>query len=194
MRKLIFATKNNGKVEEVRNIFMNKKVQILSLSDIDFQGDIVEHGSTFEENAVIKAKYVYDLYKLPILADDSGLVVKKLNGEPGIFSARYAGVDATDADNNQKLLKKLMNIPKPHKAEFMCAAVFYNGEKPAIVVGIMNGEIIDSPRGKNGFGYDPLFVPDGYNLTAAEMNPEIKNQISHRYKAFSKLINSLEGI
>ncbi len=187
MQRIIFASGNNGKVEEVRHIMANLDMQILSLSDIDFTGNIEETGSTFEENAKIKAEEIYKKYKLPTIADDSGLVVEQLNGEPGIYSARYSGEDATDKKNNQKLIGKLKEFNKPHKAKFVCAAVFYDGKNFSTVFGEVKGEVIFEERGRNGFGYDPIFVPDGFEKTMAELEPEIKNKISHRFRAFNQL-------
>lgn len=190
--KIIFATKNLGKLREVSHILGDENFELLSLNDFDNVGEIKEDGNTFEENAIKKAKYVYDKYSLPVLADDSGLVVEQLNGEPGIYSSRYAGEAGTDEENNKKLLSKLLFLPQPHKAKFVCAAVFYDGKKLLKASGEIMGQIIHEPRGKNGFGYDPLFVPDGYNLTSAELNLNEKNKISHRAKAFNSLLKLLK--
>lgn len=187
MRKIIFASKNKGKIDEVRYILSDMDTEIISLADINESIDIDENGNSFEGNALIKAKKVYEKFKIPTIADDSGLVVEQLNNEPGIYSARYAGEPSNDSDNNRKLLGELKNYPKPHHAKFVCAAVYYDGENTYTTVGEIKGRIIDKERGKNGFGYDPLFIPDGYSITSAEMEPELKNKISHRFNAFSKL-------
>ena len=187
MKKIIFASQNLGKVEEVRHILNNLDIQIVSLSDIDGSIDIEETGTTFEENAFIKAKYVYDKFKIPTIADDSGLVVEQLSGDPGVYSARYAGEDCDDQANNKKLLAELKNYPEPHRAKFVCAAVYFDGKRKIDAMGEIHGKIIDEERGKNGFGYDPLFIPDGYSVTSAELEPEVKNNISHRFDAFNKL-------
>jgi XTP/dITP diphosphohydrolase len=187
MKRIIFASKNEGKVKEVRNILDGVKIHILSLSDVDFIGDIEETGNTFDENAKIKAKVIFDEYKIPVIADDSGLSVDQLNGDPGVFSARYDGLSATDNQNNIKLLKNLEKFPEPHKAKFVCAAVYYFGTDFFTALGEVNGVIIKKSRGTNGFGYDPLFVPAGFKQTMAEINSEIKNKISHRFKAFNQL-------
>jgi XTP/dITP diphosphohydrolase len=187
MKRIIFASKNEGKVKEVRNILDGVKIHILSLSDVDFIGDIEETGNTFDENAKIKAKVIFDEYKIPVIADDSGLSVDQLNGDPGVFSARYDGLSATDNQNNIKLLKNLEKFPEPHKAKFVCAAVYYFGADFFTALGEVNGVIIKKSRGTNGFGYDPLFVPAGFKQTMAEINSEIKNKISHRFKAFNQL-------
>jgi XTP/dITP diphosphohydrolase len=187
MKRIIFASKNEGKVREVRKILDDLNVQILSLSDVDYTISIEETGITFEENAKIKADVIYKEYKIPVIADDSGLTVEQLNGEPGIYSARYAGPSAADEENNLKLLKNLEKFPQPHKAKFVCLAVYYFGTDFFTATGEVNGEIIKSPRGTKGFGYDPLFVPDNYDQTMAELKSEIKNKISHRFNAFSQL-------
>ncbi|MBT8380454.1 MAG: RdgB/HAM1 family non-canonical purine NTP pyrophosphatase [Ignavibacteria bacterium] len=187
MKRIIFASKNEGKVKEVRKILSGLNLQILSLNDIDYTVEIEETGSTFEENAKIKAEEIYKIYKMPVIADDSGLSVEQLNGEPGVYSARYAGGSATDDENNLKLLKNLEEFLQPHRAKFVCAAVYCFGTDFFTAIGEVYGEIIKAPRGTNGFGYDPLFVPSGHNQTMAELDSQIKNRISHRFKAFDQL-------
>ena len=187
MKKIIFASQNKGKVKEVVQILNGLDIDIISLADMNDQIEIIEDGDSFEANALIKAKQVYNKFKLPTIADDSGLVVDQLNGAPGIYSARYAGEDGNDEANNKKLLDELNNYPEPHIAKFVCAAVYYNGEEVHTATGEFNGRIIDEEKGQHGFGYDPLFVPDGYSITSAEMEPSIKNSISHRFNAFNKL-------
>lgn len=187
MRKIIFASQNDGKVKEVVQILNSLGTEIISLTDLNEQIEIIEDGDSFEANAIIKAKQVYNKFKLPTIADDSGLVVEQLNGAPGIYSARYAGEDGNDAANNKKLLDQLKKYPEPHFAKFVCAAVYYDGRELHTAVGEFKGRIIDEERGTNGFGYDPLFVPDGYSITSAEMKSELKNSISHRFNAFNKL-------
>ena len=186
-KKIIFASKNEGKVKEVRHILNGIIAEIISLNDVGFKEEIPETADTFEGNAMIKAKMIYDKFKLSTIADDSGIVALQLGNEPGVYSARYAGENATDEENNIKLLERLNSFPKPHKAKFVCAAVYYFGGDFKIAMGEINGQIIKEPRGTNGFGYDPLFLPDGYDKTSAELPPEIKNKISHRYRAFNKL-------
>jgi len=194
MIKIIFASDNKGKIAEVRKILGELGIPILSLHDINFEGDIEETGNSFEENAKIKAIEIFNNYNFPTIADDSGLVVEQLNGEPGIYSARYAGIDSDDAANNIKLLENLSSKLEPHRAKFVCSAVYYSGEETYTAVGEVNGKIISKARGINGFGYDPLFVPDGYSKTMAELDPEIKNSISHRFKAFDQLKKHLLSI
>jgi len=186
-KKIIFASKNEGKVKEVRHILNGINAKILSLNDIGFNDEIHESEDTFEGNAKIKAKIIYDKYKLPTIADDSGIVAMQLGNEPDVFSARYAGENATDGDNNRKLIERLSSFPEPHKGKFVCAAVYYFGAEFKVAMGEIVGSIIKEPRGTNGFGYDPLFLPDGYDKTTAELPPEIKNKISHRFRAFNQL-------
>jgi len=186
-RQIIFASKNEGKVKEVRHILNGINAEILSLNDIGFTDEIPETADTFEGNAKIKAEIIYNKFKLPTIADDSGIVAVQLGNEPGVYSARYAGENATDEENNKKLIERLESFPEPHKGKFICAAVYYFGTDFRVVNGEIVGSIIKESRGTNGFGYDPLFLPDGYDKTTAELPPEIKNKISHRFKAFNQL-------
>jgi XTP/dITP diphosphohydrolase len=186
-KKIIFASKNEGKVKEVRHILNGIKAEIISLNDIGFTDDIHESAETFEGNARIKAEFIYHKFKLPTIADDSGIVALQLGNEPGVYSARYAGENATDEENNKKLIERLKSFPEPHKGKFVCAAVCYFGTDFKVAMGEIVGSIIKEPRGTNGFGYDPLFLPDGYDRTTAELPPEIKNKISHRFRAFNQL-------
>ena len=192
MKKIIFATKNRGKAKEVKHIFQSLDVEIISLNDIDESIEIEETGVTFEENALLKARIVFDKFKLPTIADDSGLVVEQLNGAPGIYSSRYAGDDGNDTANNRKLLTELKKYPHPHKAKFVCSAVYYDEKNSHTSEGEIRGKIIEDERGTNGFGYDPLFVPENYENTLAEFESEIKNRISHRYQAFIKLKKQIQ--
>jgi XTP/dITP diphosphohydrolase len=187
MKKIIFASKNKGKVEEVKNILEDLDLQIISLADINESVEIIEDGNSFEENAIIKARQVYNKFKLPTIADDSGLVVEQLDGAPGVYSARFAGENSSDKANNKKLLEELKKHAEPHNAKFICAAVYYDGQEIKTTIGDFKGKIISEERGSNGFGYDPLFLPDGYTITSAEMEPELKNSISHRFNAFDNL-------
>ncbi|MFA8342227.1 MAG: RdgB/HAM1 family non-canonical purine NTP pyrophosphatase [Rhodothermaceae bacterium] len=185
--KVIFATGNNGKAIEVKKLFENTEYEIVSLKDIGDNTEIIEDADTFEGNALIKAKVIYEKYKTPVIADDSGLMVEQLNNEPGVFSARYAGENCTYDDNNNKLLSELKNFPEPHPAKFVCAAVYYDGNTTHSLFGEFKGEIVMEKRGEKGFGYDPVFKPEGYEVTLAEMDLEEKNKISHRAIAFEKL-------
>jgi len=184
---MIFASRNNGKIKEVTKILEDSNFELLSLNDFDNIPNIVEDGETFEENARIKAETVYKQFSIPAIGDDSGIVVEQLDEKPGIYSARYAGKNATDDDNNKKLLMELRDFPYPHKAKFVCNAVYYDGKQYLTAIGEVKGKITDIPKGKNGFGYDPLFIPDGYSITMAELSLEEKNKISHRAKAFTLL-------
>lgn len=186
MRHLIFASKNQGKIFEVSKILGKQDFDIVSLLGIDLP-DIIESGSTFEENAKIKAETVFNNLEIPTIADDSGLVVEQLDGRPGVYSARYSGEGATDKENNEKLLLELRNIPGKHKAKYVCVAVYYDGNEFLSAYGEVHGEIIKEGKGNNGFGYDPLFIPDGYKKTMAQLTIEEKNKISHRAIAFNEL-------
>jgi XTP/dITP diphosphohydrolase len=188
MRKIIFATKNRGKIREVKEIFKDSDIELISLLELDNVPEIIEDGLTFEENAKIKAEIIYKTFGIPTMADDSGLAVEHLGWKPGVFSARYAGENATDEENNVKLLNELVNYPEPNQAKFVCSAVYFDGNKFLTADGEVNGSIIKEPRGYNGFGYDPLFLPDGFNLTSGELSLAEKNKISHRAIAFKKLI------
>lgn len=194
MKEVIFASRNAGKVEEVRHILKTGNIKIVSLLGIEAAPEIIESGTTFEENARIKAEVIYEAFRVPVISDDSGLAVEQLNGRPGVYSARYAGENATDEENNIKLLGELSGFPEPHNAKFVCSAVYYDGENWLSTQGEIAGRVLKSPKGQNGFGYDPLFLPSGYNTTTAEMGSDLKNKISHRAVAFNKLgklINNL---
>ncbi|MEG8988964.1 RdgB/HAM1 family non-canonical purine NTP pyrophosphatase [Ignavibacteria bacterium 4148-Me] len=191
--KIILASQNKGKVREIKSIFENSPFEIISLYDLGNNIEIEETGSTFSENAFIKAKAIFEHYKEPSIADDSGIMVEQLDGRPGVISARYAGPNCTFEDNNLKLIKELSNYPEPHKAKFVCTAVFYDGRFTIETVGEINGIVINEQRGTEGFGYDPIFIPDGYNKTMAELNFEEKNKISHRAIAFKKLLEKLKS-
>lgn len=186
-KKIIFASKNEGKVKEVRHILNGINVEILSLNDVGYTDEIHESADTFEGNAKLKAEVIYNKFKLPTIADDSGIVALQLVNEPGVYSARYAGENATDEENNIKLRERLKSFPEPHKGKFICAAVYYFGADFIVAMGEIVGSIIKEPRGTNGFGYDPLFLPDGYDKTTAELPSEVKNKISHRFRAFNQL-------
>ncbi|MCF6269210.1 MAG: RdgB/HAM1 family non-canonical purine NTP pyrophosphatase [Melioribacteraceae bacterium] len=187
MNKLIFATGNKGKLKEVKEIFENTNYEIISLYDLGEVPEIIEDGDTYEANALIKAKAIYEIHKTPVIADDSGLSVEQLNGKPGVYSARYAGENCTYADNNKKILDELKSFPTPHKAKFVCSAVFYDGKNITRAFGELRGYIISEFKGTNGFGYDPIFVPEGSSRTLAQFSSEDKNEISHRAIAFNTL-------
>jgi XTP/dITP diphosphohydrolase len=191
MPEIIFASRNKGKIQEVKDILVDTGLHIISLLDLNDHEDIIEDGLTFEENAVKKASHVFNKYKIPVIADDSGLVVDQLNGQPGVHSARYSGLNATDDQNNLKLIEELKHHPEPHPAHYICSAVYYYGDDYLTAEGKEKGIIILNPRGSNGFGYDPLFIPENYSVTMAELDPKEKNKISHRAKAFNELKKKL---
>lgn len=186
-KTILIATTNKGKMNDIREIFKDLNLEILSFLDFDKYPEVIEDGNTFESNAIKKAKAAYEFFKLPVIADDSGLSVEQLNGAPGVISARYAGENASDDDNNNKLIRELEKFPEPHLAKYICVAVYYNGTDLKAVYGDCKGRIIKQGRGSNGFGYDPYFMPDGYELTMGELSLQEKNKISHRLKAFEQL-------
>lgn len=187
--ELIFASHNENKVKEIRAM-VSYEIQILSLNDIGFHDEIEETGSTLEENAQIKAKRIFDTTGKNVFADDSGLFVEALNGAPGVYSARYAGT-GNSKDNNVKLLNEL-NGKSNRNAFFRAVFCLILNEREFYFDGEIHGKIIEAEKGNDGFGYDPVFVPNAYNLTFAEMDSKEKNMISHRYKAVQKLINFIE--
>jgi XTP/dITP diphosphohydrolase len=194
LNRIVIATTNSGKLKEIKKIFSNLSLEILSLSDFPGFPEIIEDGNSFEENAEKKAKTVFKVTGIPALGDDSGLEVELLKGAPGIYSARYSGEGATYESNNKKLLKELEKLPMPYLSKFVCVAVFYDGTNNVVKRGELSGQIIKTPKGTNGFGYDPIFVPDGFNKTLAELSLEEKNKISHRAKAFCEMRELLETI
>ena len=188
--KLVLATNNAHKLSEIRQILGNQFEEILSLADLGIKQDIEETGTTLKENAIIKAKTVMKWTGLPALADDTGLMVDALNGEPGVYSARYAGPQHDDKANCAKLLKNLENVHgRARTAHFStCMAVAYPNGKIYTVEGRVDGEITTEPHGKNGFGYDPIFFCYDLNKNFAEATPEEKNSVSHRGRALQKII------
>lgn len=194
--KIVFATKNEGKVKEIKEMLSSMDVELLSLNHFESLPEIVEDGKTYLENAFKKARIVSEYTGETVLADDSGLEVVALGGEPGIYSARYAGEGASDDENNARLLDKLKEVPRERRnASFCCALVLYetNGNYHSFEAN-WQGSIIDEGRGDNGFGYDPIFFCAELNKTAAQLPPEIKNKISHRGQAFAKLKDYLGSL
>lgn len=187
MKKILLATTNKGKLKDVKEILKDIDVEILSFLDFDDYPNVKETGKTFLENAELKVKSAFKQFGIQSIGDDSGLEAFQLNGEPGIYSARYAGEDGNDEKNNLKLVYKLNEYPEPHHGRFVCAAVYYDGKEFKSAIGEIRGNIIKNPRGYNGFGYDPLFIPNGYDKTMAELSHEEKNKISHRLNAFKEL-------
>jgi XTP/dITP diphosphohydrolase len=184
---LIFATSNQNKVLEIQKI-LPKKFNIKSLKDLNYFEDIPENETTIEGNAIFKAKYIYEKFNINVFADDTGLEVEALNGEPGVHSARYAGTTRNSEKNIKKLLKNLKNI-KNRNARFKTVIALIIDNKLHIFSGIVQGYILDSPKGNNGFGYDPVFCPNGFNKSFAELTLKEKNLISHRSLAMKKLID-----
>ncbi|MDK2837278.1 MAG: XTP/dITP diphosphohydrolase [Bacteroidota bacterium] len=189
MKKIVFATNNKHKLDEIRKI-SEGKLEILSLNDINCRTDIPETGTTLEENALIKARFVKDNFGYDCFADDTGLEVKALDGAPGVYSARYAGEDCRAEDNIRKLLTNLEGI-SDRRAAFRTVIALLIGDEQYFFEGAIHGKIIDEKRGESGFGYDPVFVPDGYEQTFAELGEDTKNNISHRAIATTKLIRFL---
>jgi XTP/dITP diphosphohydrolase len=185
--RLVLATNNKHKVTELKPL-LEDRYQLSTLDQIGCTEELPETTDTLEGNALQKAQYLYDHYKLACLSDDSGLEVEALNGEPGVYSARYAGLQRNSDDNIDLLLEKLRSIDN-RKARFRTVITLIDEfGNPRLFEGIVNGKIIDDRRGSDGFGYDPVFVPEGYDQTFAEMPLDLKNKISHRARAIQKLI------
>ncbi len=188
-KTIVIATRNAGKAEEFRSLFAKEGYTVKTLFDYPEIPDVEETGTTFEENARLKAETIAQVLNQPVLADDSGLKVDALGGRPGVYSARFAGEHKSDAANNAKLLFELTDVPDEERtAQFHCTLVFAEPNKESLVVEAeWPGRIGRIPKGENGFGYDPLFIPDGYAQTAAEISSEDKNNHSHRGLAMAKL-------
>lgn len=193
-KRLLVATNNKGKLKEIREILDG--VEVLGLSDLPISIEIEEDGDTFEANALKKANTLMHELNVPVLADDSGLSVDALGGRPGIYSARYAGEDATDEDNMKKLLEEMARFDKSQRtARFVCVMclVLPDGTHHT-VRGETEGRILEAPRGENGFGYDPLFFNEEYGKTFAELSSEEKHAVSHRGRALAKMCEILNQI
>ena len=196
-RKIILATHNPGKLAEFRKLFINLNLEFVAQSNLSISPP-EETGITFLENAITKARNASERGNLPSIAEDSGLVVPALNGAPGIYSARYAGDEATDEMNNKKLIteiKKHAHLPNYRNAYFYCCMIFIENSHdptPLVATGRWSGYIIDEPRGQNGFGYDPHFVIDGSKSTSAELHVAKKSRLSHRGIATRELIQKLQ--
>ncbi|OJF18017.1 MAG: non-canonical purine NTP pyrophosphatase [Bacillaceae bacterium G1] len=190
---VIIATRNPGKLKEFETFFAQWAWKVKGLSDFPDVPDIVENGRTFEENARIKAEALYAWLKRPVLADDSGLEVDALDGQPGVYSARYAGEGAADEENNAKLLAALQGVPADRRqARFRCVLVMkFDEERQLTAEGVCEGVILEAPRGRGGFGYDPLFYVPALGKTLAEISAEEKNRISHRGAALRQLADQL---
>lgn len=188
--RLVFATNNKHKLEEVRSI-LGDRVEVLSLNDINCHDDIPETAETLQGNALIKARYIYNKYGIDCFADDTGLEVDALNGEPGVYSARYAGEQHCSEDNMNKLLQNLTGKTNRNAQFRTVIALIINGEE-TLFDGIVKGTISKEKTGDSGFGYDPIFVPEGHTESFAQMDSEQKNKISHRYRAVVKLCDYLK--
>ena len=190
--KIFLATKNKGKITEFQQILSKMNVELVTCKDIDIP-DVEETGSTFVENAILKARSAASFTSLPSIADDSGIEVDYLNGRPGVWSARYAGENATNEMNNEKLLQELNGVPDDKRgACYRCVIVFMrfsNDPFPFIAQDSWKGKINDKHVGQNGFGYDPIFFLPDRNVTSAELEPDDKHKISHRGKALTKFSN-----
>ncbi len=192
MHKIVFATNNKHKLKEVQQI-LGKKYEVLGLMDIGFKGDIPETGKTLKANASIKSGFVYEKFGIDCFSDDTGLEIEALDGRPGVYSARYAGEPGDAEKNIIKVLSELKNKTNREARFRTVISLILNGEEH-FFEGIANGKIIDEKRGGDGFGYDPVFIPDRYQLTFAEMQANQKNKISHRSKAVENLAKFLKKL
>jgi len=195
MRQIVLASGNKGKVREIKSMLAGQDIEVLPQSEFNVS-DIEETGLTFVENALIKARHAAKISGLPAIADDSGIEVDALNGAPGIYSARFAGVGATDSENLDKLLRDIASIDEPLRtARFQCVLVLLRHEKdptPIICQGTWEGSLLREIKGENGFGYDPIFWLEDKQCTSAQLPPEIKDQLSHRGQALRKLVAILQ--
>ena len=189
MKELVFATNNQNKADEV-SALLEGQYKILTLKDIGCEVDIPETGITFAENAALKSNFIYEHYNLDCFGDDSGLEVDALNNEPGIYSARYSGI--RDDQKNLELVLQKLSGKTDRKARFITVIALSQGGKDYLFEGKIEGTIRNEPKGDHGFGYDPIFQPDGYGVTFAEMTKAEKNKISHRAIAMNKLIEFLK--
>ncbi|MBN2851628.1 MAG: XTP/dITP diphosphatase [Clostridia bacterium] len=195
MIEMVIASNNLHKIREIQRILGNEKFKILSLSQLGIQSEPEENGKTFKDNALIKALDIRQFTDKIIIADDSGLIVPSLDNQPGVYSKRYAGENATDEDNNKLLISNLVNVEEQkRKAMFISCLCILVGEQTYFVEGVCHGTIILEPKGTNGFGYDPIFFISEYNKTFAELTEDEKNSISHRGKAVMKMKKLLEEI
>ncbi|HXK49396.1 MAG TPA: RdgB/HAM1 family non-canonical purine NTP pyrophosphatase [Clostridiales bacterium] len=186
--KILLATHNKNKIVEITKALEGCGFEILSLNDKPDLPDVIEDGDTLEHNSLKKAMEIYEHSGIMTLADDTGLEVEYLKGEPGVYSARWAGEGCTYDDNNRKMLKELDGVPEEKRnAEFRCVITLYGSGVLKTADGVLKGKIIKEPKGVKGFGYDPIFMPDGYDITLAEMPLEAKNLIRHRGQAVAKM-------
>jgi len=190
--KIVFATNNLNKLKEIKQI-LPVSIELLSLKDIGFEGEIPEDYETLEENAFQKAQYIFDRYKISCFADDTGLEVESLNGAPGVYSARYAGEDCVAENNMRKLLSEMQGKAN-RRAAFKTVVAFVTDTEKRAFEGVATGEILVEKQGNEGFGYDPIFKPGGYDVSYAEMSSLEKNKISHRGKAVRKFTDYISSM
>lgn len=194
-QRIVLASNNAGKIREIMSLLQGKSYEVLPQSDFT-SSEVEETGLTFIENAILKARFASQCSGLPAIADDSGLEVDALGGAPGVFSARFAGIEASDAANNEKLIEVLKGVADEKRtARFRCVMVYMRHEKdpsPLIAQGVWEGLILQGPRGLNGFGYDPLFYVPERQCSSAELAPSDKNKLSHRGKALNALVALLK--
>ena len=188
--KIVFATNNSNKLKEIRASV--NTIEVLSLADIGFEGDIPEEQDTLEGNALQKANYIFEKYKLPVFSDDTGLEVNALDGRPGVYSARYAGEHCSSDDNMDKLLSELADRTD-REASFRTVIAFVDGKNEYTFEGSVAGVILKERSGEKGFGYDPIFQPSGFKMSFAEMSLKVKNKISHRGRAVKKFVEFLKN-
>ena len=191
LKKIVFATGNSNKLKEIKSAIDG--FEIVGLTDLDMTEEIPETGTTLKENALQKAKYVYDKTGLNCFSDDTGLEIEALNNRPGVYSAMYAGADCNAENNMQKVLKELYSI-RNRKAKFKTVIALILNGKEYFFEGVVSGKILQEKTGSDGFGYDPIFKPEGYKETFAEMSIGLKNKISHRGLAVKKLVAFLEAL
>ncbi|SJZ68442.1 XTP/dITP diphosphatase [Selenihalanaerobacter shriftii] len=201
MTKIFLATGNQGKIKEMKELLSNLDIEIVTSDQFEDVPEVIEDGDTLADNAIKKAKELAEYTGLIAIADDTGLIVDALDGKPGVYSARYAGENATDEENNKKLLHELADLSLEERtARFKTVVALANPgqEEESIafktIQGVCEGQIGYKPLGENGFGYDPLFIPKGYDRTFAQLNSEVKNQISHRAKALIKMKKYLKRL
>ncbi len=192
--KIVLASNNAGKLREINQLLASEQIQVVPQRDFNIP-DAVEDGLSFVENAIKKARHASSLSGLPAIADDSGIEVDALNGAPGIYSARFAGADASDEENLLKLLERLTDVAEEKRtARFQCLMVYMRHAEdptPVICQGTWEGRILFEPQGENGFGYDPVFYVPSHDCSSAELSPEVKNSLSHRGKALQMLLQTL---
>lgn len=195
-KRLIFATGNANKLKEIKEIFLTLPYEIVSMKEAGINSDPEENGTTFEENALIKARAVWEKCHETVMSDDSGLEIDFLNKEPGVHSARFMGHDTSYDIKNAELLRRLEGVKfEKRTARFVCAsALILPDGREHVVRETMEGHIALTPSGANGFGYDPIFIPEGYDATSADISPEEKNKISHRGKALRRMYDYLSNI